>query len=76
VSDLKKAVEALHSRIDTFESQIKAMEEKCDVIPVVPSSSSEVKTTLLAVPTTREEVDEEDNVDLFGSDSEVCLMCK
>jgi hypothetical protein len=21
-------------------------------------------------------VDEEDNVDLFGSDSEVCLMCK
>jgi hypothetical protein len=77
VDDLKIIIRKLESRVDKLESRVKTVEEKSgNATPVVPSSNSEVRTTSAALATTPEEVDEEDNVDLFGSDSEVCLMCK
>ncbi|XP_021931216.1 probable elongation factor 1-delta isoform X2 [Zootermopsis nevadensis] len=71
VDDLKTIIIKLESRIDKLELRVKAVEEKSgNASPVVPSSSSEVRTASLAPATTPKEVDEENDVDLFGSDSE------
>lgn len=77
VDNLITVTSALESRIDKLESHVKVLAEKCGVAsPIVPSGTSVAKTLPAAPAVKPEEVDEDDNVDLFGSDSEVCLMCK
>jgi hypothetical protein len=76
VDDLKATINKLKLRVDSLESRVKTMEEKpSSASPVVPSSKAEVITSVppSAAP---KDVDEDDNIDLFGSDSEVCLKCE
>lgn len=67
-------VSKLESRIDKLESHVKLLEGKlCDANLVATSVAQAASATPAVKP---EEVDEDENVDLFGSDSEVGLMCK
>jgi hypothetical protein len=67
---VKARISKLESRIDKLESHGKILEGK-------PGDASPVTKTVSAAPATKPaEVDEDDSVDLFGSDSEVCVMCK
>jgi hypothetical protein len=77
MDDLVTVISKLESRIDKLESHVKVLEEKCGVAsPIAPSGTSVAKTLSAAPAVKPEEVAEDDNVDLFGSDSEVYLMCK
>jgi hypothetical protein len=78
VEDLKSVVGKLQSRIDKLESQVKVLDNKYGVVsPTVPCGAAAPKVTS-AAPTAKDEVGDGDdaNVDLFGSDSEVCSACK
>jgi hypothetical protein len=78
VEDFKTVVGKLQSRIDKLESQVKVLDNKCGVVSsTVPCGAAAPKVTS-AAPTAKDEVGDGDdaNVDLFGSDSEVCLACK
>jgi hypothetical protein len=79
VDNLIAVIRQLECRIDKIESHIKVMEEKFGgVSPVTPSGASVAKVVAAAAaPAVKsEDVDEDDNMDLFGSDSEVRLMCE
>jgi hypothetical protein len=74
VDDLSVVISKLESRIDKLESHEKLLEGKISDASLLAASVAQ--TTSAAPAVKPEEVDEDDNVDLFGSDSEVCLMCK
>jgi hypothetical protein len=67
-------IRKLESRIDKLESHVKVLEAKVLDASLVATSVAQAASAAPAVKP--KEVDEDDNVDLFGSDSEVCLMCK
>jgi hypothetical protein len=76
MDDMLVIISKLESRIEKLESHVKLLEGKVSDANQVALSIASVAQTAPAAPSVKpEEVDEDDNVDLFGSDSEVCLMC-
>jgi hypothetical protein len=77
LDEVTSIIYKLQSGIDKIESQLKILADKCDASAAVRCSAGAPKTASEG-PTTKDEVLDGDdgNVDLFGSDSEVCLACK
>jgi ribosomal protein L12E/L44/L45/RPP1/RPP2 len=74
VDDMSVVISKLESRIDKLESHVKLLEGKVLDASLLAASVTQAAPAAPAVKP--KEVDEDDNVDLFGSDSEVCFMCK
>lgn len=74
MDDMSVVVRKLESRIDKLESHVKLLEGKLCDAKLVAASVGQAASAARAVKP--KEVDEDENVDLFGSDSEVCFMCK
>jgi hypothetical protein len=76
MDDMLVIISKLESRIEKLESHVKVLEGKVNDAKQVALSVASVAQTAPAAPAVKpEEVNEDENVDLFGSDSEVCLMC-